>query len=338
MKKLKICTVLIFFLFAYVFSGVAQVWDEWSHDKDEVFEKAKEADKFVLLFAGLDICPVCQFTSSVFLNEQGPHISYINNDYVGLFSDFSNADSRADIMEYISEYWERRSNGETIPVPWLYVINPNKKGEIVKSSFGPQTEAFLLQLIKVDLITGRELKWYQDEKEVFKLAEDQGKNIFKLVGKGASPNCQEVMDLLEDNPVKELLEANYILWYKPFEPNPLELPYLPLTLPVMSIISPDNPDVVLTELKGVPEQESLEAMIKQYMPVSVGKMQDVNIFANGNMLYLRSNCPLTAIIYTVTGAVANQLTIDEGEYTLPLSKGIYIVKLSNGLTHKVVIQ
>ena len=141
--------------------------------------------------------------------------------------------------------------------------------------------------------------------------------------------------MLEENPIKELLKENYILWYQSFEPNPLELP---LSLPFISIINPDNPNVVFVDASGVPDREALASMIEQHSPVSIGKMQDVEVFTNGNMLYVKTDQPLSATVYSITGAVANQLSISEVNYRISLSKGIYIVKLSNGLVRKVVIR
>ena len=335
MKAFKICSVLLCLLFFCASSGVAQVWEEWSRDKDEVFEKAKEEDRFVLLFAGLDICPICQFTSGVFLDKQGPHNSLIANDYIGLFRDISIIDGLTDVMEYVSEYWELRSSGETIPIPWLYVINPNKEGEIVKSSFGPQTEDFLLELITVDLTADSELNWYGSETEAFNLAKAQNKNVLKLVGKGTSPNSQEVMEMLNANPINKLLVENYILWYQPAT-NPVHYSFWPL--PVLSIISPENPDIVLVETNGVPTQQALETMIQQNTPVQVDQMHDIGVFTNGSKLYVKTNSPLSVTIYTITGSVAHQLSISEGNFSISLPKGIYIVKLSNGTVRKVVIR
>lgn len=72
--------------------------------------------------------------------------------------------------------------------------------------------------------------------------------------------------------------------------------------------------------------------------VSVAIPQDIEMYANGNRLYLRTNCPLTATVYTILGVVAGQLSVGEGEQMISLSKGVYIVRLSNGMVRKVVIQ
>ena len=71
---------------------------------------------------------------------------------------------------------------------------------------------------------------------------------------------------------------------------------------------------------------------------SVDAPQDIEIFTINNLLYLKTNQPLSATIYTVTGMLVNQLSIIEGETVIPMSSGIFIVKLSNGLIRKVMIR
>jgi len=78
--------------------------------------------------------------------------------------------------------------------------------------------------------------------------------------------------------------------------------------------------------------------IELFSTQSVDMQQDIVVYAVGNMLYLQTNSPLTAEIFTVSGALTQRHTIGGGEYTIPLSKGIYIIKLSNGITRKVVIR
>ena len=78
--------------------------------------------------------------------------------------------------------------------------------------------------------------------------------------------------------------------------------------------------------------------IELFSTQSVDILQYLEVYADGNQLVLKSDHPLTVEIYTVTGALAQQHSIIEGAYSIPLSKGIYIVKLSNGLVRKVMIR
>ena len=78
--------------------------------------------------------------------------------------------------------------------------------------------------------------------------------------------------------------------------------------------------------------------IELFSAQSIDMLQDIEVYTVGRQLYLKTNRPLIAQIYMVTGVLDRQLTIIDGEYMLPMSKGIYIVKLSNGLVRKVVIR
>jgi hypothetical protein len=151
LRVYSVLSISLLLLFLCSFPVAAQVWEEWSHDKEEVFEMAKEQGKHVLLFVGHDQCPVCQYTSGIFLAEKGPLASYLRDHYVGLYCLIANEENRAAVMDYISEYWEIRTNGGSVQIPWLYVIDPNKPGQSIRSTYDRQTEAELLQFITLDL-------------------------------------------------------------------------------------------------------------------------------------------------------------------------------------------
>jgi hypothetical protein len=71
---------------------------------------------------------------------------------------------------------------------------------------------------------------------------------------------------------------------------------------------------------------------------SIDTPNDIDIYANNSLLYLKTNQPLTATIYTTSGALVNQLAITESETVIPLPAGIYLIKLSNGLVRRVIIR
>ena len=78
MKRFKNFTVIILsflVLFVIVFFCEAQnnsewVFDHWNNDKDNVFKLAKEQDRYVFLYIGLQGCPSCERVSSVFANPE----------------------------------------------------------------------------------------------------------------------------------------------------------------------------------------------------------------------------------------------------------------------------
>ncbi len=70
------------------------------------------------------------------------------------------------------------------------------------------------------------------------------------------------------------------------------------------------------------------------VPVESG----VSVHTDGNRLYFKAARPMTARIYTITGAMAQQLALSEGEKYVTLSRGTYIIMLSDGTTQKVYIK
>ena len=78
--------------------------------------------------------------------------------------------------------------------------------------------------------------------------------------------------------------------------------------------------------------------VELYATVSVDTLQDIDMYANGNRLYIKTNNALTVAIYTISGALVGQFSISEGEQVIPLLKGIYIVRLNNGMVRKIMIQ
>lgn len=64
----------------------------------------------------------------------------------------------------------------------------------------------------------------------------------------------------------------------------------------------------------------------------------VSIYTNGGSLYLKTDKAMTAKIYSITGALIQEVALQNGEKQLSLSRGLYIVSLSNGMIRKVIIR
>ena len=77
--------------------------------------------------------------------------------------------------------------------------------------------------------------------------------------------------------------------------------------------------------------------IELFSAQSADLLQDIGVYAVGNQLVLKTDRPLTAEIYTATGALVKQLNINDGEYMIPMPKGVYIVKLNNGMIQKLFL-
>jgi len=360
------CTVLIISalsLFAARFFSVAQeyetwVMDNWSQDKEEVFKEAKEQDKFVLLFVGRPTCPKCKETSELFSNPENAIKTFIEDNFVTLYKCYDVEEDRADVYEYIQEYHEEREAGLTRQIPWLYIINPEREGEIVTSMYRPfpdwsPDEETMLKFLSIDLLDGHDLDWYADEYKAYELARAQEKLIFKFVGNGTSPNSQMMMKLLHEEPFRQILEENFILWYVSDdddcgcgdeilsdaielkdgeENNPL---------PHISIINPASPYYdVLEELWGVQDEETMEEILIKYSVSNDKILNNNRVFVSDNMLIISNQTGNEQLrIYSLTGQ--SLATVHKNESTVCIDashfpKGVLIVHSSAGWSAKIV--
>lgn len=64
----------------------------------------------------------------------------------------------------------------------------------------------------------------------------------------------------------------------------------------------------------------------------------VSIYSHAGTLYLKTEKPVTAKIYSITGTLVRQIALDEGESVVPLPNGLYLVSLNNGTVQKVIIR
>ena len=62
-----------------------------------------------------------------------------------------------------------------------------------------------------------------------------------------------------------------------------------------------------------------------------------SVWAYGGALRIRSPKETTVRIYSASGLLVKQVAV-HGDTTVPLSAGLYMVVLSDGTTHKVIVQ
>ena len=367
MNYLKISSLLascMLFLFSSPFFSQAQgyehwVMDNWNKDKDEAFKMAKEQDKFVLLFVGRPTCPKCQETSELFCNPEKTVKTIIDENFSTLYKCYDEEDDRADVYEYIQAYHEEREAGFVVQIPWLFIINPDREGEIVTSMYrpyplwSPDVES-MSKFLTVDLLEGRESNWYADEIKAFEQAIAEKKYVFRFYGKGTSPNSQKMMELLQEEPIKQLLEENCILWYVDEEEdcgcfiNPssgeviLENEEETNTLPVISIFYPGDPYHALEELSGIQEKETIVEILSKYTVSNELITSGYKVMVSGNVLEISNLLQNEQIqVFTLTGQQV--ATIHKNDYTVRIDassfpKGVLIVYSSTGWSAKIVIR
>ena len=200
-----------------------------------------------------------------------------------------------------------------------------------------------------DLFEGQGLTWYEKKDEAIRLAKEQGKNIFKLVGKPTSPNSKKVIKQLSVEPLKQLLEDSYILWFSSdvseVPSNTLESDTNLIILPYITVFDPKIPDHVLDVTWGTlaANVERLEEILLTHNTVSNGIIAlDNNIIVASNIMQISNRNNNEQIqLFTITGQwVAN---IRKNDFTVHIDvsrfpKGTLIVCSSTGWNSKIIIQ
>lgn len=74
----------------------------------------------------------------------------------------------------------------------------------------------------------------------------------------------------------------------------------------------------------------------EYKAKNQQKEFSVKVYTSGSSIVIETEKPATIDIYSATGLLRAQQTIDEGITYIPLSKGIYIVNVS-GKAYKVMV-
>jgi len=324
--------------------------------KEDIFAMAKEQDKFVLLFVGNHDCSLCNISLQYFNDPSGTLRPIIDENYVtwffsyyipGIIPGSLNKVDLTPIEPYVADYEANKNAGVRTNFPILAIINPNEPDDEFTFFWGTgaRTIEELYGFISAppDIMAGQELTWYEDKDEVFRLAKEQGKNIFKLVGRPTSPNSRSVMKHLTVEPLKELLDDNYILWYSSDVSDVHiytleESPNLH-TLPYISIIDPDIPNDIIDVVWGDTAVETLEEFIKSNTVSNEIITSDNIVTVINNVLYISNQTNNEQIqVFTLTGQPI--VSIRKNDYAIKIDasnfpKGVLIVHSSRGWSRKI---
>ena len=355
LRSIIVLLVTVSLLFSNVFFSKAQdnsewVYNNWNRNKDSVFKLAKEQDRYVFLFFGLQDCSNCRTISEIFANPENRLSDIVEDDYVPWAYKANDIASIQDdtIKKHVNEIVASR--GRELRLPFLFVIDPDFSDSyerlLVGSdlSLGPSRITDLQKFLTVDLLTNSALTWYKDKDKVLSLAKEQNKYILKLVGKGTSPICQKVMKQLGEEPLKQKIEDNFILWYSSdmaeTHVNYVTAEPIIYPIPFISIIDPDVPDKILDVACGDGAIEMLEEILKSYI-VSNEMITSINhVTAQGNVLQISNQIHNEEIqVFTLTG---QQITrFRKNDYSIQIDasyfpKGMFIVHSSAGWSKKIV--
>lgn len=104
------------------------------------------------------------------------------------------------------------------------------------------------------------------------------------------------------------------------------------------------------ELTGVKnengEYEYVLRRVTQNIVLSIGPdfatsnlfVDKTSVWSYDNMLYIKVDRHDVANIYSIAGQLVKQIELSEGDATIPLERGTYIVTLKDGSVHKVIIK
>ena len=319
-------------------------WDEGK--KEDVFRTAREQDKFVLVVIGTYSCTWCKRLREVWL--EGTLLKKIVNDNYYPWFVFQDSEIHLSISNYTAEYDALLDViGKARPI--VLIINPDETDDDFIIFWPPESrdeQTVRQKITPPSLLSFSDLKWYETRNEVFNLAKAQGKFILKLVGRSTSPNSKKVIKQFNESPLKEVLEENFVLWYSSDvkeanlgdEASEEEIK----TLPYITIVDPDEPDILLEEEWGPLNEEKLEEMLLKYTVSNEKILTKNKVFISGNVLHISNQTTSERIrIYTLNGQ--NITTIIKNDYDISfdvsqLPKGVFIIHSTAGWSAKVVKQ
>jgi thioredoxin-related protein len=353
-----VLTISMLLLLPGTFHVTAQAF-KWSQDKEEVFRLAKEQDRYILLFIGRPTCSNCQKISDIFTTNyygtqngssstEGPLMPTIENHFIPWYSYCDDEKSSLEVKIYTDHFYSLIDQGYKLALPFLYVINPDDPDNSLVSSQGLRSVADLRSILTFNLLSGSKLKWYEDEATALSLAAEQNKYVFKLIGKGTSPNCQQLMKQLHVDPLKKLLEDNFILLYINASEANIDVNTLSgedettdKSFPYFTIIYPPEPDVCLIESWGLKETATIQTILKTYPVANDQILQANKVKVLNNTLQISNQTNNEQIyVFTLTGQQITSVHKKEATIRIDTSsfpKSLLIVYSSTGWSSKIII-
>ena len=375
-KLLMVFTVFCLLSCLIPFYSVADdlEWNEFVK-KEDIFQMAKEKDRYVLLFIGRDHTE-CVFCWQAFGWFNTTLRSIVEDNYQTWFvhKHVNDKDNDpviyASINLYVKDYDAIRYNVDLRPpgfgVPILCIINPHDPDNDYSYIWRPSTanEREIRGFITPkSLLSGQKLKWYENLDEALKLADGQGKYLLKFVGQDASPNSHEIMKQLNESPLKEALEKNFILWFSSDVANAkLEVDtddedvdvdededevitqseVLQRALPYLSILDPKEPNVMLVEEWGYLDGKTLEDIVNTFTVSNVIVPNDNKVFVSGNVLQISNHTMNEQItIYSLNGQRIASVQKNDFAISIDASafpKGIIVIQSAAGWNTKVIVR
>ena len=346
LRSITIATIASLLMFSSPFYCTAEdiVWDEGN--KEDAFRMAREQDRFVLVLLGTYSCGWCNQLKN-WLN--GSLRKIVDDNYYPWFV-FQDSEIHQSISNYTAEYDALLAViGKSRPI--ILIINPNETDDDFIIFWPPESrneQTVRQKITPPSLFSYSDLNWYETRNEAIKSAKEQGKYIFKLVGRATSPNSKKVITQLNESPLKEMLENNYVLWQSSdiwdanLDDESSEGEEVAKTLPYITIMNPDEPDIILEENWGAPTAATLEGMLKKYTVSNDNILTKNKAFISGNVLHISNQTTNELIrIYSLDGQ--NITTVHKNDYAISidasqLPKGVFIIHSTAGWSAKALKQ
>ena len=333
----------------------------WLREKDDVFRLANEQDKFILLLVGRMVCPNCQKVTK-FLSED-PLLKLISEEYILWHSCRDSSKRRNEVAVYVNQPYVNEPNA----LPFLHIINPKDPDKIIWGRAGYATVDILTKALTFNLPLKDGLEWHENKDEAFRLARLQNKNVFRFIGRATSNNSVEMFKLLNESPLKETLQENFILWYSRYEDPVSNMQSTVITMseddtegdgdedntegddketiqkapPYLYIINPDEPDVNIDLGSGLQDVDKLKKLIEDIIVTNdIISSSDNNITFVNNKLYISNKIDNELIkIHSITGQLIYSINKKGTDITINASSfpnGILIINSSSGWSGKVL--
>jgi hypothetical protein len=202
------------------------------------------------------------------------------------------------------------------------------------------------------------MTWYLDKEDAFEAAAAENKQVFLLWGRTDCYNCRLARRYMGRDGVKEIVDANYILWYCDANvhrqlTSPVISDYVyPLIgsgdiyLPVICVIDLYDTTVAYGLRTGYLREETMKAFLNQYVSndliVSDKKGESMRAYVSGNTLTIEGgNKNETISIYTMLGSLVDRFSKPGGSYSryaFTYPKGALLVSSSAGWTRKIIVR
>lgn len=196
------------------------------------------------------------------------------------------------------------------------------------------------------------MTWYLRKTDALNSARSQGKQVFFLWGKTTCGYSNAVRRLLAKEPLKSVVDENYILWfadtetYDRFSPDVVDyLSGLPsyITFPAICIIDTFDIKVPHGLRMGPQSEEELQEMLNLYVANDYieSANDSYNAYVYQNSLVITSSADEEINVFTISGSLIDRFHKTGHLFTRDVNmypSGILFVTGSSGWMKKVIIR